>query len=424
MENNFPFKRNVSDFNTFFSIIIGTFFKKFFEKKMKKFRYLKKNIQKVLFIFKNDRDLVKFNERIASKPKKKHILNSKKISFLNQKFYKILCFFFFYIKFSKNNRISFYRDIFFEKFKNKIVKRNMSSSKKKSSSSYSLRKFLIRSSKQKNNIVSKQKDTLLPNKKFKNKEKILNMKSIYDRLNYLLDKNSIKGFTYDSFRLLAFILEQYFSVTLKKLRNIAIFSREKKKKEWGVKNISLLKKEPGQLLLKNKNMEKQEKNFFKLIKLFRKKKKKMTEKKQEKNYLSRIFLPKEVTKKKSIRKKIIDENIIKTNKTLMTLLGGILRRRIRILREATKCLCKYKPMPLKINIQNRNEKHLEFQKKPDYLFKKKNSFMKNHGKLAIDYEHCLIFLKSMRLEEYPKFFSKWFFSVIIDNNIKDQEKTV
>ena len=81
-------------------------------------------------------------------------------------------------------------------------------------------------------------------------------------------------------------------------------------------------------------------------------------------------------------------------------------------------------MPLKINIQNRNEKHLEFQKKPDYLFKKKNSFIKNHGKLAIDYEHCLIFLKSLRLEEYPKFFSKWFFSVIIDNNIKDQEKTV
>jgi hypothetical protein len=239
MPDNFAIKKDGSYFNTFFPVILGIFFKNFFKKKNLNVKLLKKHIQKVSSELNDDKELVKFKERTASKPKKEHILLSKKISFLNQNFNKILCFFFFHIKFSKNNMIPFFRDIFFEKFKNKIVKRNMSSPKKKSCISYSIRKFLIRNSKQKNNILSKQKDTFLLNKKVKNKEKILNTKAIYDRLNYLLNKNSIKGFTYDSFRLLVFILEQYFSSTLKKLRNIAIFSQKKKKKEWGAKNISL-----------------------------------------------------------------------------------------------------------------------------------------------------------------------------------------
>mmetsp|Transcript_28931 Transcript_28931/g.72853 ORF Transcript_28931/g.72853 Transcript_28931/m.72853 type:complete len:171 (-) Transcript_28931:41-553(-) len=165
-----------------------------------------------------------------------------------------------------------------------------------------------------------------------------------------------------------------------------------------------------------------EKNFQNLIRLFKKKKRVKIHKQPSKQFFLKKTIEKTIPKKKSTRRKILEENISKTNKTLMTLLNGILQNRIKILREATKCLCKYKPLPLKISIQKKNEVSVEILEKPNFFPEKKSSFFPKKNYLTIDADDCLTFLKSKNRNIFPKFFSKWFYSVIIDYNFEQIQR--
>lgn len=347
-------------------------------------------------------------------------LKKKKIFYFYfiQIFFQIFSFFLFSRKFYKKKIPFIQGNSLSQKSSIHFLRSGKIFSKKFPKKIYSLRKFLIKGSKIKNTIIFKQKDQLHPIKKFKNHEKILNTKFLYDRFNFLLHKNSIRGFTHDSFSLIRYILEKFIKDVVKNLRKIALSRHQEKKKEWGIKNIHTLKEILPEILRKKRTKEKQEKIFQGFIRLFKKKKKLKFNLGRRKNSVSKNFFPKNTSKKISVRRKIIDDNISKTNKTLMTLLNGILQKRTKLLRDATKCLSKYKPLPLQLNLPNRNQKHQDFTRKIEEEVHKKFSLSYDNTDFSVGPEDCLVFLKSIKKDDYPKFFSKWFFSVVIDHNFR------
>ncbi|ABW98227.1 hypothetical protein HAN_3g417 (nucleomorph) [Hemiselmis andersenii] len=295
---------------------------------------------------------------------------------------------------------------------------------------YSLRKFLIKRSKNFVNkavfLGNKKKEIFNSKRKFSTKGKIINIKVFYDRLNFLFFKNSIKGFTHDSFQFLFNYLDNYAKNLIKEIRKITLISKKTKdqiKKDWGENFTSFFQNDIKKISKKISYHSVSEKNFQNLIRLFKKKKRVKINKKPRKPIFLKNTIEKSNVKKKSTRRKILEENISKTNKTLMTLLNGILQKRIKILREATKCLCKYKPLPLKISIQKKNENTVEQIEKSNFILEEKNLIFLKRNFLNINAEDCLAFLKSKNQNVFPKFFSKWFFSVMIDHNFEQIQKS-
>ena len=111
------------------------------------------------------------------------------------------------------------------------------------------------------------------------------------------------------------------------------------------------------------------------------------------------------------------DNLKKTNKTLMALLNGILQRRIRILKEATKCLCRYKPLLSKINCEKIN-RIVSDKKKHGQVSEEKINQKASLGKeMWCTGKDCLKLLNNETKHNGKIYFFKWFLYLCNDYNL-------
>lgn len=177
---------------------------------------------------------------------------------------------------------------------------------------------------------------------------IINMPLFLSRLNIILNRYHIKGFTKNAYELLMFMTNRNCKKLLINLTKFAIkrdTNMYSKVEQWGRKHARKKK-----LLLTKRTIPTligYDKIIKRYIRFFSKNKEKIKHKNIKD--ITKIKITQTQIKINKKRSKInkYTENLSKTNKTLMTLLKGILQKRLHILRVATKCLFKYKPLELK-----------------------------------------------------------------------------
>jgi hypothetical protein len=105
----------------------------------------------------------------------------------------------------------------------------------------------------------------------------------------------------------------------------------------------------------------------------------------------------------------------KTNNTLFTLLNGILQKRIAALKETTKCLCKYEPLPTKLfsNIKNKTFVGLELPKKNTGMFR--NKILSRSMVTGLD---CINLMKNQRKYFNDELLKKMVSIVGFDYNLR------
>ncbi len=127
--------------------------------------------------------------------------------------------------------------------------------------------------------------------------------------------------------------------------------------------------------------------------------------------------------KKNFKNNDYIENLKKTNKTLMALLGGILQRRIRILKEATKCLNIYKPLLIKQVSEKINPIVIEKKELIDKFIEKNNQSIKIKEEIWCTSKDCLKLLNSSYFNSDKIYFYKWYLYVCNDyNSLESIEK--
>jgi hypothetical protein len=266
------------------------------------------------------------------------------------------------------------------------------------------------------------------------KTEILDENVFYDRFNSILFQNSIKGFTPAVYDLVLEMTLEYAKKIILDLRKIAISrqkTEKKKLKEWGRNGIFFSTKNDVEIQKKIRDHEMADRIIHSEILTFKTKRKlrnQLNDERQSPGVLPPIFspslssFPKKKKKKKEEEKlsKIeqMEENITRTNKTLMIFLKSILKRRIRILREATKCLCRYHPLYPKVKSrQKRRGKGFEGNK-TDNFFRRRIVPVFSRYTNYITPEDCLMYLQMNKTKECSPFFLKWFFLVASDNNFR------
>jgi hypothetical protein len=294
----------------------------------------------------------------------------------------------------------------------------------KKTSENSIRQSLLK------NFVNekKQKNAILIKNKIKMNEEILNMNVVYDRFNAILFKNGLKGFTPDAFRLFVHIINDYSKNLILKIRRIAIIrqkTNKRKQNEWGRNGIIFTEKESSSIPKKIREMEKRQ-HFFKTeILMFKKRKKRKAPKKKFEDYFFKPVIKKIPPKKKKLSKKeLLKESIDRANKTLMTFLDGILQRRMKMLKEATKCLCKYRPLPIKYHLLRKKQEASLNPHMGIFVYKPVAPFYPSRYENYLTADDCLYLIKNDSEEKFKKFFIKWFFMVGFDHNFRISEEII
>lgn len=154
---------------------------------------------------------------------------------------------------------------------------------------------------------------------------------------------------------------------------------------------------------------------------FKRKKKAKNLKSKDKPNIIKLNTKKELGVKKKNKNSLLEENISKTNKTLMALLDGILKKRNRILKEATKCICQYKPLPSKTFVRKKLKKEIN-----------PKIFTKTRGTPQIVYDldtgnyltgnDCINLMRNQSIFYQKELFLKLFFSLGSDYNFRNWEK--
>jgi len=222
----------------------------------------------------------------------------------------------------------------------------------------------------KKNSITKIKKKPSSFESIKVKKRFLCIPVILKILNNLVFRQGLKGFTRQAFQMIINSSNEKLRILLLKLGQNSLDRQKKKKRfinEWGKRNIFLEKKKFGNLPFKIKKFEK---GIMNSLNSFKKKKRKGSWKPDLNRFSSKPTATNR-SKFKKTKNIQLEENISKTNKTLLTLLGGILKERVKILREATKCLGRFKYLPQPKFSTKKEKKEINFQKTPRNLEKKK-----------------------------------------------------
>lgn len=231
-------------------------------------------------------------------------------------------------------------------------------------------------------------------KKIKISSGFINLPVLLKKINNFVHKYSLKGFTKDSIRNISFLTNSFIKNLISDLGKISLLRQKNSKKfleEYGVKAIKNLK---SPFLSENK-FKSPDKNFYGSLKYQIKFYKKKHEKINRGPTKGRIQIVSSQKKNKLDEKKkkhlIIEENIKKTNKTLSTLLNGILQKRIAALKETTKCLCKYKPLPIKLLPKEKNNTLVNLERKKTGIFR-----IENFSRSMVTGLDCINLMKNQR----------------------------
>jgi hypothetical protein len=252
----------------------------------------------------------------------------------------------------------------------------------------------------------------------KNEQHILNFPVFLTKLNIILKTYNIKGFTRSAFELLANLLDTHSKDMILKLGKITI-QRQKsaysRLEQWGRKNTFYVTKKPYLLNLKVEKAIRYQKSLQKQIACFRKMKKSLQLKKKKINI--DIKPPEKESKiNKKVQNNSYSENLKKTNKTLMSLLSGILQRRIQILKEATKCLHRYKPLLSKIIYEKVNPVISDKRKNNENFLTKSNPSTFFKEEMWCTSKDCLKMLYSNHAFQDKMHFFKWYLYLCNDYN--------
>ncbi|AFP65648.1 hypothetical protein CMESO_504 (nucleomorph) [Chroomonas mesostigmatica CCMP1168] len=268
------------------------------------------------------------------------------------------------------------------------------------------------------NISNRKKEIFEIQKKPKIKTDILNINIFYDRFNSILFKNSIKGFTQAAYDCFLNMVCEYSKKLILKLRKLAILRQktDKKKKEWGHGGIFFSENLDSEIQKKIRDHEKLNQIIHGGIRKFKKRRIIRQEETKAREINSDVISKKfEKQKKKPTKFQVIEENISKTNITLMTFLKGILEKRIRVLKEATNCLCKYHPLYVRVKSGERKK---STKSKPNAPLYRRIIPIFSRFTMFITAEDCLAYFKADKKIKGKGFFLKWFFSVVSDYNTK------
>nr|UXY87863.1 hypothetical protein CcurKRNrm3_p004 [Cryptomonas curvata] len=317
------------------------------------------------------------------------------------------------------SRLNIYQN-FVEMNEPKKITKKINNNKK---NFYSIRNMLISSSISFKNVNKTKKNI----KKifdfkgaFKNEQNVLNFPVFFTKLNIVLKKYKLKGFTKNAFELLANVLD----INCKKLvLNLCKATIQEQKasysklEQWGRKNTVLKTKKNLNYNLKIEKNIINERSVQKQIACFRKVKKSLILKKKKLiSSFKVIKKTKELNKKKPINNDYT-ENLRKTNKTLMSLLKGILQRRIRILKEATKCLNIYKPLLIKQISEKVNPIIIEKKNQIENFLEHTNQPIKLKEEVWCTSKDCLKLLNTSYFSNNDKiYFYKWFLYICNDYN--------
>nr|UXY87371.1 hypothetical protein 1634Bnrm3_p004 [Cryptomonas sp.] len=260
---------------------------------------------------------------------------------------------------------------------------------------------------------------------FKNDESLFNFPVFLSKFNVILNIYNLKGFTRNAFENLVKFLNKECKKLILNLGKL-VTSRQKKKdlkiEEWGRRNVHIVSKYTS---LNNSRIEKsikQEKLFNEQISFFRKKKKTIIIGKPKLTSIDKND-NKDLSKEKGkSQNDNFRENLKKTNRTLLALLNGILQRRIHILRDATKCLHRYKPLFSKINFKNINTIVSENKKI-------NNEKVQTHDLSIVSIENiwctgkdCLNLLNFEPNINTKEYFMKWFLCLCNDYNFPNNDE--
>ena len=315
--------------------------------------------------------------------------NSKKINFKAHNFFfspyrlkntnsgfLLSCFimyfeYFFFLVYTKiiisKNRYLFYRNEDIIKNNNKILYENFLQSIEKNDTKVgSMKKFFFNY----NRTIKSKNLRQFRNAKIRKKKiqlsgiDMVNQKFLLKQLNNISYRNSLKGFDREALKTISLLANSYLKNLIINLAKNSILRQKNLKtliKDYGISNIEYCKNSLG---LKN-SIEKKGNNFpnvlVKEIKYYKKKEikfdsltstEKMKDFRNENNTRSDDKIKKQIA---------IEDSIERTNKTLLALLNGIFQKRASILREATKCLCKYKPLQVQTSSKKNQEKITLFE---------------------------------------------------------------
>jgi hypothetical protein len=322
-----------------------------------------------LVIFKNE-NLKKINSKAHDFFFSQYRLKKTNSGFLLNCFIMYFEYFFFlvYTKIiSSKNRYLFYRNEEIMKNNNKILYENFLPLIEKNDTKVGvMKKFFLN-----NNKTIKSKN-LRQFRNTKNRKKkiqissidIVNQKFLLKQLNNISYKNSLKGFDREAIKTISILANSYLKTLIIDLAKNSIIRQKNLKnfiKDYGISNMEYCK---NNLRMKN-SIENKENSFsnvlVKEIRYYKKKEIKFdsltsTEKikdlRNEKNTRSDDKLKKQIA---------IEDSIERTNKTLLALLSGIFQKRASVLKEATKCLCKYKPLQVQMSSKKNQEKVTPFE---------------------------------------------------------------
>jgi hypothetical protein len=253
----------------------------------------------------------------------------------------------------------------------------------------------------------------------KNEQHILNFPIFITKLNIILNTYNIKGFTRSAFEVLANLLDTQSKEIILKMGKITVQKQKfaySRLEQWGRKNSFYATKKPCLLTLKVEKTINYQKSLQKQIACFRKLKKSLQYKKKKINIDTKPAEYESNINKKKIQNNSYSENLKKTNKTLMSLLNGILQRRIRILKEATKCLNKYKPFVSKLIYEKVNPVISEKRKFKENFLNKNNPLIRFKEEMWCTSKDCLNMLHFDDAFQDKTEFFKWYLYLCNDYN--------
>jgi hypothetical protein len=255
----------------------------------------------------------------------------------------------------------------------------------------------------------------------KSEHHILNFPIFVTKLNIILKTYNLKGFTRSAFEILANLLDTRSKEIILKLGKITVQKQKfsySRLEQWGRKNSLYVTKKPCLLNLKVEKAISYQKSLQKQIACFRKIKKSLQLKKKKINIEPKATEKEGKISKKKIQSNSYSENLKKTNKTLMSLLNGILQRRIRILKEATKCLNKYKPLVTKLIYEKVNPVISDKRKFNENFSNKNNSLILFKEEMWCTSKDCLKMLYSNYAFQDKMQFFKWYLYLCNDYNFQ------
>jgi len=228
---------------------------------------------------------------------------------------------------------------------------------------------------------------------------LFNVKTLLKLISKELNKNKITGFSKKAIEFILENLEKTIENMLIEMGKLSIRRRNTKKIaiDWGTNNLIGKKIKKNCLQSKHKFQDEVNQTIRKY-----KIKKKLSEPLVKKDNTDINVLKENIGNKNNEKHSLGVEDIVsKANKTLMTLLHGILQNRVGELKKATSCLCSYHPVEIKYNLK-KEEKKKEFIQEKKEKCEEKPTKIKNKIRILPDLSKstwyltgvdCFLFLK-------------------------------